>query len=177
MNIKSTVILLAVLQIFLMPAVFAKDSTTTYGKKQHIIKGKPLVKIESEQDVKHESKDIKDSLNEKDYEEYMKKHGRDYREHYRANRQLKRRIQQLELAVMQLQDIVFELYDTVNYRSGHYNVSEKRHTCVLDTSYWGTYMGHGLSKIEAKANAKIACENKVDGYFCSESVKFTCDDH
>ena len=83
------------------------------------------------------------------------------------NQDLHKRIQRLEEAVRDLQDMVYDLQDDRRDRV------VREHVCVLKTSFDGSFIGRGSTKIEAEANAVSACK-RSRASFC-ESVKQTCD--
>lgn len=103
------------------------------------------------------------------------------------NRQLRKRVYQLERAVMQLQTWVIELsrheHDTLPIppRDRDWPVTKKtqksrakarkpRYACLIN----GRHLGKGSTRVEARANAMIACEKARD--FCSKmTMKLECE--
>lgn len=124
------------------------------------INGKPVIQIEAEKDR---------GFDRKEFERYMKKHGYNYEAHYMANRKLRERIYRLELAVMQLQESVYELQVADDYGQ-----PERQFTCLLKLTHRGSFMGFGLTKLEAEGNARAKCEAKEGAFWCRDG-KVSCD--
>ncbi|NVJ60553.1 MAG: hypothetical protein HWE27_09185 [Gammaproteobacteria bacterium] len=135
-----------------MNAVIAKEFSLS-------VNGKPVIKIEAEKEK---------DFDRDEFKRYMKKHGYDYESHYRANRKLRERLYRLELAVMQLQESVYELQ-----MSDIHKQPEQQFTCLFRTKHRGTFMGFGLSKLEAEGNAIAKCEAKEGDFWCKGTV--SCD--
>ena len=84
--------------------------------------------------------------------------------------QMMRRMVQLERAVRELQNRVYDLED--DSRPQTYEV--KVFTCVLPTSFDGTFIGKGSTEIEAKAEASRACE-RSGALFCGVNRISKCE--
>lgn len=69
-------------------------------------------------------------------------------------RAMMRRMVQLERAVRELQNRVYDLEDDARPQTREVRVF----TCILPTSFNGTFIGKGSTEIEAKAEASRACE-------------------
>lgn len=83
------------------------------------------------------------------------------------NQDVHRRIQRLEEAVRDLQDMVYDLQDDQRERV------VREHVCVLKTTFDGSFIGKGSTRVEAQANAVTACK-RGRGSFC-ERTEQTCE--
>lgn len=90
------------------------------------------------------------------------------REDDRDSRSMAIRLRRLESAVRELQNRVYELEDEGRGRE------VTVHTCSLPTSFEGTFIGKGSTRVEARANAVNACE-RGGGFPCSESRIKACE--
>ncbi|ABC28832.1 hypothetical protein HCH_01998 [Hahella chejuensis KCTC 2396] len=100
-----------------------------------------------------------DEFDRREYEQDSRGRGYDYESHHRANRKLRKRVKQLELAVRQLQDTVFELQNAAP------PAPAPKYSCLLST-HKGTFIGSGMSKLEAKGIVVQQCEANNPPYLC-----------
>ncbi len=130
-----------------------------------MINGKPMVEI-TVQDEMEEAQDF-ESMRHRD-KAFRDKHfyNRQYEYLYRENRALRKRIHRLESAMIQIQDAMFDLQQSepipMNY------------SCSLQTRNRGTFLGQGNTKTEAKARARMACEQEGSPFWCEGVME--CDE-
>ncbi len=132
-----------------------------------MINGKPMVEI-TVQDEMEKAQDFK-SMRHRD-KAFRDKHfyNRQVEYLYRENRALRKRIHRLELAMIQIQDAMYDLQQSepipipMNY------------SCALQTRNRGTFLGQGNTKTEAKARARMACEQEGSPFWCEGVME--CDE-
>ena len=73
------------------------------------------------------------------------------------------RIEQLERAVADLQGRVYDL----EARGG----GQAQWVCSTVSNFDKTYIGRGLSQVEAEAAARQACQSDVNGMFCKNEAR------
>ena len=84
-------------------------------------------------------------------------------------RSAEQRVRRLERAVRDLQIQVYQL----QLNNIQQPIAIAVHTCSLPTSFDGTFLGKGLTEIEARANAVNACKDG-GGFPCSDSRVENC---
>ena len=90
-----------------------------------------------------------------------------------SNRDLVRRIRRLERAVRQLQNRVFDL-EADGYRADATD-SSKQFSCILKTSFDGSYYGYGTSRGKAMEEAPNKCVSKNGQFSCNKAPTCTQD--
>ena len=86
------------------------------------------------------------------------------------SRELSKRVARLERAVRELQNRIYDLEDD----SGPTTREVKIFTCILPTSFDGTFIGKGKTEAEARASASNNCE-KSGAPFCSDRYVKNCE--
>ena len=86
------------------------------------------------------------------------------------SRELSRRVNRLERAVRELQNRIYDFEDDSVPATREVTV----YTCVLPTSFDGTFIGKGKTEVEARANAVNSCK-KAGAPFCYESNVRKCE--
>ena len=87
------------------------------------------------------------------------------------SRRLSQRVNRLERAVRDLQNRIYDLED--NSRPTQREVTI--YTCVLPTSFIGTYIGKAQTVVEARAQAVNSCSRAGGGISCQDSLIDRCE--
>ncbi len=146
-------------------ALLLVSQFVTADDTDKMINGKPMVEI-TVQDEMEEVQDFK-SMRHRD-KAFRDKHfyDRQYEYLYRENRALRKRIHRLELAMIQIQDAMFDLQQS--------EPIPMKYSCALQTRNRGTFLGQGNTKTEAKARARMACEQEGSPFWCEGVME--CDE-
>ena len=154
-------------RIFTLASVlFLTSAFSTANASEQTINGEVLIHI----DVKSAQQD---SLYDTQYRsrDSKRKHNleREMAKIAEENHQLRRRLRKMERAMIQLQQAVITLegqqFEQPPIPTG------AAYSCMLQTRNNGTYLGKGDSRMEAEANARIACDEKAGSFWCKADIK------